>query len=61
MIKKKHLVISGKVQGVGFRFWIQNLANKNNITGWVKNKSLGNVEALIIGHEKEVQKLIKMS
>jgi len=59
MIKKKHLIISGKVQGVGFRYWMQNLAINNNIGGWVKNRSLGDVEALIIGQEKEVQKLIK--
>ena len=58
MIIKKHLVISGKVQGVGFRYWMQNLAINNNISGWVKNRSLGDVEALIIGQEKEVQKLI---
>ena len=59
MIIKKHLIISGKVQGVGFRYWIQNLAINNNINGWVKNRSSGDVEALIIGQEKEVQKLIK--
>ena len=59
MIIKKHLVISGKVQGVGFRYCMQNLAINNNISGWVKNRSSGDVEALIIGQEKEVQKLIK--
>ena len=59
MIKKKHLIISGKVQGVGFRYWMQNLAINNNIGGWVRNRQLGDVEALIIGQEKEVQKLIK--
>ena len=59
MIIKKHLVISGKVQGVGFRYWIKNLAINNNISGWVKNKLSGDVEALIIGQEKEVQKIIK--
>ena len=59
MIKKKLLIISGKVQGVGFRYWIQNLAISNNIGGWVKNKLSGEVEALIIGQQKEVQKLIK--
>ena len=59
MIKKKLLIISGKVQGVGFRYWMQNLAINNNIGGWVKNRSLGDVEALIIGQEKKVQKLIK--
>ena len=59
MIKKKLLIISGKVQGVGFRYWMQNLAINNNISGWVKNISSGDVEALIIGQEIEIQKLIK--
>ena len=57
---KKHLVISGKVQGVGFRYWMQNLAIKNNISAWIKNKMSGDVEALIIGEEKDVQKLIEL-
>ena len=57
---KKYLVISGKVQGVGFRYWMKNLAINNNINGWVKNKMSGVVEALIIGEEKDVQKLIKL-
>ncbi len=59
MIIKKHLIISGKVQGVGFRYWMKNLATNNNISGWVKNRSLGDVEALVIGQEEEIQKLIK--
>ena len=57
---KKHLVISGKVQGVGFRYWLQRLAVERNICGWVKNKTSGNVEALIVGEEKEIQELIKL-
>mgnify|MGYP000878876184 CR=1 FL=1 len=52
---KKHLVISGKVQGVGFRYWLQKLAIEKNICGWVKNKTSGNVEALIVGEEKKVR------
>ena len=59
MIIKKHLIISGKVQGVGFRYWMRNLAINNNINGWVKNISSGDVEALIIGQEIEIKKLIK--
>ena len=59
MIIKKHLIISGEVQGVGFRYWMRNLAINNNINGWVKNISSGDVEALIIGQEIEIQKLIK--
>ena len=57
---KKHLVITGKVQGVGFRYWMKNLAINNNINGWVKNKMSGDVEALIVGEEKNVRKLIKL-
>ena len=57
---KKHLVISGKVQGVGFRYWLQKLAIEKNIYGWVKNKMSGNVEVLIVGEEKEVRELIKL-
>jgi acylphosphatase len=57
---KKHLVISGKVQGVGFRYWLQRLAIEKNIYGWVKNKTSGNVEALIVGRKKEIQELIKL-
>ena len=57
---KKHLVISGKVQGVGFRYWLQRLAIEKNIYGWVKNKTSGNVETLIVGEEQEIWELIKL-
>ena len=57
---KKHIVISGRVQGVGFRYWLQSRAVKKNIFGWVKNKITGEVEALIIGHEKGVKDILKL-
>ena len=56
----KHLVISGKVQGVGFRYWLQSIAVRKNIFGWVKNKISGDVEVLIVGNEKEIEDLIKL-
>ena len=56
----KRLVISGKVQGVGFRYWLQSAAIEKNIFGWVKNKISGDVETLIVGNEKEVKNLIKL-
>ena len=56
----KRLVISGKVQGVGFRYWLQSVAIEKNIFGWVKNKISGDVEALIVGEEKKVKDLIKL-
>ena len=56
----KRLVISGNVQGVGFRYWLQSIAIKKNIFGWVKNKISGDVEVLIVGNEKEVNDMIKL-
>ena len=56
---KKHLLISGKVQGVGFRHWLSMRAIEKNIFGWVRNISTGEVEALLIGNDEDVHKLIK--
>ena len=56
---KKHLLISGKVQGVGFRHWLYMKATKKNIRGWVKNKITGEVEALLIGNDKDIDDVIK--
>ena len=57
---KKHIVISGKVQGVGFRYWLYKAAIRNNINGWVKNKISGEVEALLIGDVVKIDNLIKL-
>ena len=57
---KKQLVISGRVQGVGFRYWLQNMAIEKKIFGWVKNNISGDVEVLIIGNEKAIKDLIKL-
>ena len=57
---KKHIVITGKVQGVGFRYWLYKTALRNNINGWVKNKISGEVEALLIGNDVEIDNLIKL-
>ena len=57
---KKHIVITGKVQGVGFRYWLYKAALRNNINGWVKNKISGEVEALLIGNAVKINNLIKL-
>ena len=57
---KKHLLILGKVQGVGFRYWLYAKAIKKNIRGWVKNKITGEVEALLIGNDEDVHEVIKL-
>ena len=56
---KKHLLISGKVQGVGFRYWLYVKATEKNIHGWVKNINTGEVEALLIGSDRDVNEVIK--
>ena len=57
---KKHIVITGKVQGVGFRYWLYQAAKQRNIDGWVKNKISGEVEALLIGDDVEIDNLIRL-
>ena len=57
---KKHIVISGKVQGVGFRYWLYKAAVQRNINGWVRNKISGEVEAVLIGNDAETNNLIKL-
>ena len=56
---KKHLLIFGKVQGVGFRYWLYEKAIQKNIRGWVKNRITGQVEALLIGNDEDVNEVIK--
>jgi len=57
---KKHIIISGKVQGVGFRYWLYQAAKQRNIDGWVRNKISGEVEALLIGDDVEIDNLISL-
>jgi acylphosphatase len=47
-----HLIVSGRVQGVGFRYFVREKANSLGIKGWVRNKGNGDVEILAEG-EKE--------
>ncbi len=45
------LVISGRVQGVGFRAFVERQALKRALRGWVRNRRDGTVEALLIGSD----------
>ena len=55
-----HLFISGIVQGVGFRVYIQNQARRNQIQGWIKNLNDGKVEVLLVGTQENVLEMIKL-
>jgi acylphosphatase len=45
-MKRIHLIISGGVQGVGYRAFVARLAQKNQILGWVRNTEDGSVEVV---------------
>lgn len=53
-----HLLISGRVQGVGFRDALQREAERLGLRGWVRNRRSGEVEALAQGPEDAVAALV---
>jgi acylphosphatase len=57
-ISTKHLVITGRVQGVGFRNYMAFKARQFHITGWVRNRRDGSVEAMIQGTPENVAEMI---
>lgn len=58
-MRRVHLFISGRVQGVGFRNFTRRSARRLKLTGWVKNLRDGRVEAVVEGPADDVAKLIE--
>lgn len=54
----RHVVFSGRVQGVGFRAFVHSKAERRAVGGWVRNRRDGTVEALFEGPEPVVRELI---
>jgi acylphosphatase len=57
-VKRVHVYISGRVQGVFFRAETQRAAMNFNLTGWVRNTADGRVEAVFEGEEENVDKML---
>ena len=51
-----HLEIRGRVQGVGFRWFVRETARALNLSGWVSNKANGNVELAAAGDATALKK-----
>jgi acylphosphatase len=51
----RRLQVTGKVQGVGFRYSLQEQAARLGVTGWVRNRRDGSVEALVQGAPESVE------
>lgn len=59
-MKQAHIIVTGFVQGVGYRKFVRHESRKMGLTGWVRNLTDGTVEALVVGEENEIEKLIEL-
>ena len=54
----RQVTIRGRVQGVGFRYWVEEQAMARDLEGWVRNRRDGSVEALFAGPADVVSEMI---
>ena len=57
-MKRAHVFYSGRVQGIGFRYTAQNIAEDLGIHGWVKNLEDGRVEIVAESEEKNLKEFL---
>lgn len=55
---RRHIIFSGEVQGVGFRYKAKHTANRYGISGWVRNLWDGSVEMEAEGHPRDIDDLL---
>ena len=55
MKEARHLIIHGKVQGVGFRFFATRVARRLGLKGWIENQRDGSVEAMVEGESEAIE------
>ena len=58
MIIARRVTVTGRVQGVFFRAWTKSQADELGVTGWVRNRADGSVEALVSGDAATVSAMI---
>lgn len=61
VVRRVHLVISGRVQNVFFRATLADLAQELDLAGWVKNRPDGRVEAVLEGRASEIERVVRWS
>ena len=55
-----HVTIRGRVQGVGYRAWLEYQASAGGLEGWVRNRRDGTVEAVFAGPPKAVAEIVAL-
>lgn len=58
MRRSVHVIVTGRVQGVGFRAFVESEARVLSLDGWVRNRRDGSVEAVFSGLEQEIQHML---
>jgi acylphosphatase len=56
----RHVMIHGRVQGVGYRAWVEWEATARDLEGWVRNRRDGSVEAVFAGPAETVAEMIAL-
>jgi acylphosphatase len=56
MLVARRFLVSGRVQGVGFRYFVQEAAMLEGISGWVRNRPEGSVEVMAEGDAEAVER-----
>ena len=60
MIRAVKVIIVGRVQQVGYRYWTERNAREMGLDGWVRNLRDGSVEALFSGSAEKVKNMIEL-
>ena len=55
----RHIIVRGRVQGVGYRAFVEDEARQRGLQGWVRNRRDGSVEAVFAGPAAEVEAAIE--
>ena len=58
-MNRYYIVVEGRVQGVGFRFFCSMTAKPLDLTGWVRNMDNGMVELEVQGSDESIEKFIR--
>ena len=55
----RHILITGRVHGVGFRAFVADQARQRDLSGWTRNRSDGGVEVLVTGPHTDVAAIVE--